>query len=171
LELKRHKIATASPVGYVYGEENPMAITVQWSDEYSVCGSIDAEHRRLFALANDVFKMGEPKPHYPKLKNTINALYEYMKAHFGNEERLMNKAGYPEYDRHVSMHKAIVAKMNELMTSSRNLEELHGSLRHLMLDWLLVHIQREDRKIGVFIQRSGASRDDAVEPAAAVAGE
>jgi hemerythrin len=154
---------------YACREDNLMAITIQWSDEYSVHGSLDSEHRRLFALANDVFQIDEPNLQFPKLKNTINALYEYIKFHFGNEERLMNKIGYPEYDRQVAMHKAIIAKMNELMITSRNLEELHAGLQHLMIDWLLAHIRREDRKIGEFIRNSEVSPDNAAELAATTA--
>lgn len=133
-----------------------MVITMQWSDEYCVDGNIDSEHKRLFELANNVFALVDPQRQIAELKDTINALYEYMGFHFGNEQRLMLKIGFLDYARHAAMHKAMIAELNRLMTTSRDLEELSSGLRHLMLDWLLAHILREDRKIAVYTKRSAA---------------
>jgi hemerythrin len=152
-----HAIAVG-PMNYACSKENAMANSIQWSDEYCIDGNIDNEHRRLFGLANNVFEIIEPNLHASKLKDTVNALYEYMQFHFGNEQRLMYKIGYPEYEQQLAMHKTIIANLNALMTSSRSLAELHSNLQHLMIDSLLAHILREDRKIGTFIQRTTPSR-------------
>ncbi len=143
-----------------------MAITLQWSDKYCIDGNIDCEHKRLFELANNVFALVDPKWQMSDLKATVKALYEYMEFHFGNEQRLMRRIEFPEYDQHVAMHKALIVEMNRLMTTSRDLEEMVSKLRHLMVDWLLTHILREDRKIGVCRQLSEASRTDAGDPLA-----
>jgi hemerythrin len=141
-----------------------MSLTLQWSDAYCVDGNIDSEHRRLFELANKVFALIDPKRQMADLKDTINALYTYMEYHFGNEQRLMLKIGYLDYERHAAMHKAMTAELNRLMTASHDLEELTSGLHHLMVDWLLAHILREDRKIAVYTKRSAAPPTERQEP-------
>lgn len=126
-----------------------MALALQWSDAYNIDARIDNEHKRLFELANDVFALVDPKRQVAELKNTINALYEYMDFHFSNEQRLMLKIGYLDYERHASMHKAMLAELTRLMTDSRDLDGLTTGLQHLMLDWLLRHILREDQRIAL----------------------
>lgn len=135
-----------------------MAIRVEWSDKYCIDHDIDVEHKRLFALANEVFALGDPKRELSQLKDAINALYQYMEVHFGNEERLMRQVGFPECDSHAAAHRAIIVRMNRLMTASRDLAELISDLRHLMTDWLLVHILTQDREIAAYAQHSSISQ-------------
>jgi hemerythrin len=150
-------------MNYAFEEDIPMAI-IEWSDDYRVDGNIDNEHRRLFTLANEVFEIIDPNLQAPKLKNAVKSLYEYLQFHFGNEQRLMCKIEYPEYDHQIAMHKAIIAEANEVMTSSHTLAELHASLQHLMVKTILAHILREDRKIGLFIRRKSAFSNGLQEP-------
>jgi hemerythrin len=145
-----------------------MAIKIEWLDDYRVDGNIDNEHRRLFALANEVFEIIDPDLQAPKLKNAIRSLYEYLQFHFGNEQRLMCKIDYPEHDRQLAMHKAMIAEANEIMTSSHTLAELHVNLKHLMVKTFLAHILREDRKIGLFLRHEPAFLNGCKEPPTAV---
>ena len=59
----------------------------------------------------------------------------------------MERVGYPDLERHRALHEAIVARMTRTMTAASNLETMMAELRHLILDWVVVHIQREDRKL------------------------
>jgi len=133
-----------------------MAITLKWSDAYCVDGNIDTEHKRLFELANQVFALIDPSRQVAELKDTINALYQYMEFHFGNEERLLRRVGFVGYHDHVRSHQAIIAEMNRVMKTSRDLDTLGDNLRHLMLDWVLTHVLREDRKIAAYTKRPAA---------------
>lgn len=136
-----------------------MTIAIQWSDDYSIDIDLDCDHKLLFELANAVFAIEDPKRQLPKVKDAVNALYEYMKVHFRNEQRLMEWSGYADGGTHVAQHNAIIRRTNELVTGSRNLDVLLSGLRHLLLDWLLVHILREDRKLGIHLRRVESSPD------------
>lgn len=120
-----------------------------WSAKYSIGNAqIDAEHQRLFSLANDISSLANTEEQFPRIRSNIIALYDHMKTHFQHEEEYMLQLGYPEYARHKNLHEGIIAAMNTIMRSSDNLDVLVYKLKRLMLSWIRGHILPEDSRIG-----------------------
>jgi hemerythrin len=133
---------------YFRSEGAGMPISIQWDPKYSLHNaSIDSEHQELFSLANDVLAIEEPQREPQRFKADVKKLFRYMEFHFRHEEELMERVRYPDRDCHAAKHAEIVALMNGLLNHCVSLPELAASLRHVLIDWLLVHVANEDAKI------------------------
>jgi len=125
----------------------------QWNGRYRVDGGvIDAEHQRLFALANAVFAFEDPEAQAEDFRKTVLALFDYTRYHFGNEQALMKKIGYPGYNQQVEAHEAIVTEMSRQIKTCPSLEKPAHKLRRLMVDWVMRHIVEEDRQIAASLE-------------------
>ncbi len=138
-----------------------MPISIQWDPKYSIHNAgIDAEHQELFSLANDVLAIEEPKQEPQRFKADVKKLFRYMEFHFRHEEELMDRVRYPDREMHAARHAEIVALMNGLLNNCVSLPELAASLRHVLIDWLLVHVADEDAKITSSIDYFAMARVD-----------
>jgi len=88
----------------------------------------------------------------------LSGLLQYARTHFAAEERLMQKAGYAAFDAHKKQHDAFIDKVSELET------RLRAGDKHLTVDaltfmknWLVNHIQGQDRQYGPLVM-AGAAR-------------
>ena len=79
-----------------------------WKDDYaSGVASIDDDHQRFFAIAND-FKAEVERGVTPeKVEAVIDELIRHAEDHFDREERYMRRAGYPGYKEHRRKHEAL----------------------------------------------------------------
>jgi hemerythrin len=86
-------------------------------------------------------------------KTTLQEILAYTDFHFSSEEDLMKKNAYPEVHRHWRLHKEfsnlIYEKVRELETG---VIVLNSGLLSLMKNWLLLHIQVEDQKFGLYLK-------------------
>ena len=69
---------------------------------------IDNDHEGLLALAVQVEKLVASNSTPPEIRTKFKELGNYAIAHFGREERIMQKAQYPERLRHKHEHEEII---------------------------------------------------------------
>jgi hemerythrin-like metal-binding protein len=125
-----------------------------WSDSYSVNSTlIDAQHKRLFELVNelhDAMLHGHGKDVIGK---TLDATVEYARTHFSEEEKLMEKFHYPELEAHKTMHNAFIQKVYELQTEYRSGQTaLSFQVMEFLKDWLNNHILKIDKRYAGYIK-------------------
>lgn len=65
---------------------------------------IDAQHRQLVALINDIAGAAKRGAARRELGNLIRAFCDYAKVHFSTEQGLMDSTDYPEYFQQVGGH-------------------------------------------------------------------
>lgn len=119
-----------------------------WKDAYSIGNEIiDAEHRSLLELANDITAFARSGERLERIKPVIVRLYNYAKTHFRHEEEYMRKIGYPKLAEHEALHHAIIHEMNTIMQHSGNIDALVHKFKRLMVVWVIEHIIEEDSKI------------------------
>jgi hemerythrin-like metal-binding protein len=59
-----------------------------WKDQYNIGHyQIDNEHKKLIALANKVMDFSNNGEDKDKINKVLNALSDYVKIHFRNEEK------------------------------------------------------------------------------------
>lgn len=121
---------------------------VEWRPEYGVgVVEIDAQHRRLLEIINqlhEVMKLGG-KP--AQLAEVVNELVGYTRYHFAYEEKRMAAAGYSELEAHRRKHRAMVAQVEafrEQATSGKASVSLN--LMSFLKDWLTKHIMQTDQR-------------------------
>src|ERR1035438_4801402 len=85
-----------------------MQAMFEWKNEYSVnLASIDAQHKKLFAIAEELHEAMRTGQTKPVLSKILDRLVQYTVTHFAQEEGLMKLHGYPDFAAHKSAHEAL----------------------------------------------------------------
>jgi len=124
--------------------------TFGWKDIYSIHNTqIDNEHKQLFDIAQNAFKVVDNKERYEKIKSILSDLYDYMKTHFKHEEEYMLALKYPKLEEHKKIHEDIIEELNIFVKKLLSLDvKLFEKELARIIDILLVqHIIQEDKKI------------------------
>jgi hemerythrin len=126
----------------------------EWKPEYSVqIPEIDVQHRRLFALAADLYTALTQGKAYTVLEPCLASLLEYTKTHFAAEEALMRKYGYPQALAHKEQHDKLTAQVMNLQKRLRAGENtLSLSVMAFLKDWLEHHIAGSDQSYSAYIR-------------------
>lgn len=116
---------------------------------------IDTEHRQLFAIikeANDLIHADLLHDKYDAIMAVLSKLKDYTVKHFQHEEAYMKEIGYPGLVAQQYAHTSFCDKLNEI-----NLDEMDDNqqayleeLVDFLLNWLIVHILKMDKKIGEY---------------------
>lgn len=126
-----------------------------WNESYSIDDKqIDAQHKKLFELLNEVSHLVQEEQATP-LFSTIKMISElsiYAIFHFREEEKLMKEINYPELELHQAQHKEYVLQINQL---KENYQKQDPLINYEILDflntWLSKHILVEDMKYKAFL--------------------
>lgn len=120
---------------------------IQWTEELSVgVPRLDEHHRRLIELTNLLGTAIAAGDTETVTGAVLGELVRYVYYHFGEEERLMEAAGYADLAIHRQHHKAMAEHV-------RGLEERYdrdpgavmtADLHSFLADWLINHIRSED---------------------------
>ncbi len=130
---------------------------VEWSDDLSVdVRTIDEHHMTLLNLINELYGAMRQRKAGEIIGEVAERLLEYTIYHFGYEEKIFDKHGYPEKEPHKKMHKTFIEKIAEFkddvdagkVTSSND-------IIHFLKDWLIKHIMVVDAKYTDFMHENG----------------
>jgi hemerythrin len=130
----------------------------EWKQDYSLDhGDIDGQHQRLFELASDLHIAMTQGHGKEALSKTLANLVAYTKAHFANEERLMQAKHYPEFPEHKAAHDALTARVIEFQKEfEAGRVGMTIELLQFLKDWLRTHIGETDRKVATFLKKKAA---------------
>lgn len=128
-----------------------------WKSEYSVGVAIlDDDHKKLLDMVWRVYQSMQKSYGKEDAEQVLGELQAYTIEHFGREEGLMRKHGYPELERHLAEHEAMKAKVVEFKNqfATNSLEVSHEMLRFLE-NWLITHITKTDQAYSAFLAEKG----------------
>lgn len=130
----------------------------QWDNKFLVGHSdIDAQHKRLFQLADELHTAMAAGNAKAKLSETLNSLIAYTKIHFANEERLMIAHKYPDYQAHKLLHDKLTAQVVEFQKDfAAGRSVLTIDLMQFLKNWLSQHIGKIDQKVAEFLKQKAA---------------
>lgn len=114
----------------------------EWSEDYSVkIPSIDAQHKHLVELLNELHVGMLNGTSSERLGPLLDRLVEYTAYHFSHEEGLFTETGYPLGDAHAAVHDRLI---DQVLDFKRRYDAGESTLgMHLMVflkDWLIAHI-------------------------------
>ena len=128
---------------------------IRWEKRFELgIPVIDAQHKRLVALCNDLY--------LTIVRNdALRATVDYITTHFSDEEKLLSAVGYAELDSQKSQHRAFTAQI------ARTLKTFHQTTFQdaiefvkFLYDWILHHIAVSDKQyvsaVLEFCRRNGA---------------
>jgi hemerythrin len=130
-----------------------MAI-ITWSDSYTVNSApIDAQHKKLFGLINDLHDAMLQGKGKDILGTTLDALMDYTKVHFSAEEQMLEKLKYPELDVQKAEHAIFIKKITEMQTLQKTGKlVLTMPVLEFLKSWLSNHILKNDKKYSTYIR-------------------
>ena len=128
-----------------------------WNDQLSVnIKHLDSQHMKLVELLNvfhEAMKVGKAKE---VLGKTFSELLDYTAYHFGTEEKLMTKHGYPAFPVHKREHEALTKKATELSQRFSQGDLAIGiDTMAFLKNWLYDHIMGSDKKYAPFLNGKG----------------
>lgn len=128
-----------------------------WDQSFSTSiGSFDDQHKKLFAMVNELNQAMQHKRSKEAIGNVLNRLIEYTGSHFAGEEEAFRKTGYPEAEAHIRQHKELVGQVLALQEKFHSGETLltHDVIEFLQ-NWLVNHIKGTDKKYGPHLGKGG----------------
>ena len=129
---------------------------IAWKDSFALGNEqVDLQHKKLFALLSEIVNACMDGSDTGKLHETLDFLVNYTVRHFHFEEELQLRYNYPEYEQHKQLHedfKITVGELVEKFNKNGSSTELSKTVNRIIVRWLINHIQREDKKIGVYIR-------------------
>lgn len=131
----------------------------EWSNDYSVhIGSIDAQHRNLFAIAHELYEAMTAGQGKSALAKILDRLVQYTAVHFAHEERLMRLNDYPERATHKVEHDALTKQVLQFQTDFKSGRvTITVQLLQFIKEWLEKHIKGSDMRYVPCLSKSEPS--------------
>lgn len=130
---------------------------IEWSDELSVgIHRLDSQHRVLIRLINSAYHASQNGEKPEELQELIEAMFDYVRVHFAEEEDLFDEHGYPESHEHQGEHQRFKLTAQEFYLQFRAGEQgVAAQIFDYLKTWLVEHIQVSDKKYSAFLISKG----------------
>jgi hemerythrin len=111
---------------------------------------IDAEHKRLFEIAEEAYTLLNDEflvDKFDYIVKILNDLKEYTVFHFENEEKYMESIQYKKIFSHRIEHQEFIEKINHLDWDEmeKNQDKAILEILNYLNDWLINHILYTDK--------------------------
>lgn len=119
---------------------------------------LDDQHKKLADLINELHDAIStvPKASRQRAGEMYDELVAFTEKHFSTEARMMKMAGYPAADAHIRAHKFLLDELRYLKVRIIDADEVQAF--QLLKDWLIAHIERDDRPMGDYLKsKAGAA--------------
>ncbi|GAM07906.1 methyl-accepting chemotaxis protein 4 [Geobacter sp. OR-1] len=137
---------------------NRFQTIIKWNNWMTVqVSSFDEAHKKLIGMIgqlNDALQHGKTEA---VIQEILQALAAYCKEHFAEEERLMEKHGYPTFQEHKQVHDTFISKVGEVIRDYHEHKISPSQIMNLLSDWLMTHILKTDKKYGDFFNAKGVA--------------
>ena len=129
---------------------------VEWQAYLSVgVAKIDQQHKLLFDKFNALLAACEKGYGGDEVNRLFAFLSAYVVIHFSDEERLMQRIGFPDYQKHRDMHSSFtlqIAALKQRLMNEGPTQSFVGTVCLTINGWLIEHISVMDRAIGEFMK-------------------
>ena len=133
-----------------------LILNFQWTDDLSVgVEEIDDQHKELIRRVNQLATAVLKKVGKNKIKSTLNYMNQYAEYHFLFEESYMAQYDYPGLGDHKNEHqrfKTVCRKLKSDFEKEGATENFALKLQMFLIDWLILHLQNYDGKMGTFLK-------------------
>jgi hemerythrin len=130
--------------------------TIEWTPALSTgLADIDADHKKLIDLLNQIFISSYAGVSSEMLNNILKELMNYTIYHFDREEKYLGSHDYPLLAEHNMQHEKLKNQLQEIISkvSESNLENLSDETYAFLRGWLIDHIQAHDLEYAKFLQK------------------
>ena len=128
----------------------------EWSSDLETGNKfIDAQHKALFAAADDLAVAIRSGKGREEIEKTLAFLMDYSDRHFHDEEELQKLYGFPDQVRHRWYHLDFKKKVGVLVgrfQAEGPTDELLLEIYTSIGDWLLHHIKSDDFVLAAYLR-------------------
>jgi hemerythrin len=126
----------------------------KWSSDHSVyLPEMDAEHRTLYLLGDELHKTLVAGADVEVQKPIVTNLLETAEEHFRHEERIMRAMHYTAFAWHKSQHDAVRKRAKSALTRMEKGDSAAaGELLEFLAGWLRDHMGVADRMMGAHLR-------------------
>jgi len=90
------------------------------------------------------------------LVGVVERLKDYTVKHFGHEEDLFARYGYPDESAHKDIHRKLVQKVLDFEAQLKSGKaKVTMDIMRFLKDWLITHIQGTDKRYAPFLNSKG----------------
>ncbi|MGA2192762.1 MAG: bacteriohemerythrin [Nitrospirota bacterium] len=134
---------------------------MEWNESFATgIKEIDDQHKEIFKEVGWLLDACRHGKGQEKIGDMVRFLGEYVSKHFWMEETLQQINDFPLYQEHKAMHAEFTRDFTKLREEfeekGATLNFIHR-INTLVIDWLVHHITREDKKIAEFIKNKKAA--------------
>lgn len=118
---------------------------------------VDQEHKQLIEQVENLYEAMSKGQGDARIREILNFLEKYTVEHFRNEERLYQKHGYPDLNRHKEIHAQFIEDFGQLkqeFLSNQSDHSLAIKVNKLAMSWLTNHIGKEDKQACQYIKNN-----------------
>lgn len=128
-----------------------------WNDSFSVgVKAMDDQHKALVNSLNDLHAAMLERHEKEVTGPLLKTLVKYTHDHFAAEEAMMVRTKYPNLDAHRAKHRDLTRQVEQFVHRYEKGElALTVDLLMFLREWLVRHIQKEDREYGPWLNHQG----------------
>ncbi|MDI9441752.1 MAG: hemerythrin family protein [Firmicutes bacterium] len=139
---------------------------MMWKEHYRIGSElVDTQHQELFKRVENFIKVvqagGSWEDRLEEVKTTLDFMQTYVIIHFNDEEELQREIGYPYLEEHARIHADFREEIHQFAKAVEEegfTEESMQELAAKVMTWLIMHVGREDQKIGEFLRTKEAQQ-------------
>lgn len=130
---------------------------MQWNSTFSInVKKFDDQHKRLVELINQLYDAMKSGEGFTMLESVLHSVINYTATHFADEEKMMAAHGYPDLAKHKAIHQDLVKRVLELQQKLKSgSPAVTMEVLNFLKDWLVKHIQGEDKLYGTHFNSKG----------------
>lgn len=128
---------------------------VEWNSRYLIgIPLIDEQHRELINLTNKLYEacLSGDQAANDIFREAARCMVDYIKYHFGAEEKILENVRYPELAVHKKEHEKLIKDVLEhVRLFQEGKKFVPNTFARTLKDWILNHIAMVDKKYGEYI--------------------
>ena len=127
---------------------------IEWKDSYAIgVPAVDAEHRELIELINEVNRRLEAGEQGMTVSNFLGEIFARISAHFALEERIMRERGYDQLGPHKADHERLLDIIRDIMDDYEDHNVYDpATLGSRLNDWFSEHFRTHDARLHRHLQ-------------------
>lgn len=130
-----------------------------WSPSYSIgVAALDAEHRQFFELLNRLYdSIMDGSASDLSTGAILDQLHDFVIHHCAHEEELLAAVDYPGLAKTSRDHEELCRTIEEYKRKLVAHGGISMELANFLMEWVIQHILKEDKKCGAFLNAAGIS--------------
>jgi hemerythrin len=128
---------------------------VNWDEKYDTgIELIDEQHKALVEIINDLYLActEDYEDTDAVFKETLKRMVDYVRFHFGAEQKLLEHIKYPKFTEHKKQHDTMV---NDILEAAKEYNEgrrfVPNHFVRTLRDWVFSHIALSDQLYASYV--------------------